>query len=363
MFEYSKKNMGSYEALARMCLAICILAYAFVNGYAAFAVISLLIFHTAYKKYCFVYALFNINKKYSLENYYLSFIPKQSPSEVIVYDESGHLLFKNDKAIAELDKVDSLEDIGVENARDIIVNDNLETRHFVYDEKHYQVELKGVAKEGLLLAYFSNVTDIIKLSQEIEDTQREVIYRMGEIGESRSRETGNHVKRVALYSEKLALLYGLSAEEAKLLKTASPMHDIGKVAIPDSILKAPRKLTEDEFEVMKSHTTLGYDMLKGSNQKLMQAAAIVAHEHHEKFDGTGYPRQLQAEEIHIYGRITAIADVFDALLSKRVYKDSWSIQEVIKLLYEESGKQFDPKLIKLFIKNLEEFLVIHRKYS
>lgn len=363
MFEYSKKNMGSSEALARMCLATCILAYAFVNGYAAFAVISLLMFHTAYKKYCFVYALFNINKKYSLENYYLSFIPKQSPSEVIVYDESGNLLFKNDKAITELDKVDSLTDIGVENAHEIISTDGFETRHFVCDGKHYQVELKGVSKEGLLLAYFSNVTDIIKLSQEIEDTQREVIYRMGEIGESRSRETGNHVKRVALYSEKLALLCGLPAEEAKLLKTASPMHDIGKVAIPDSILKAPRKLTEDEFETMKNHTTIGYEMLKGSNQKLMQAAAIVAHEHHEKFDGTGYPRKLKAEEIHIYGRITAIVDVFDALLSKRVYKDSWAIQDVIKLLYEESGKQFDPKLIKLFIKNLEDFLVIHRQYS
>lgn len=363
MFEYSRSNISLTEARMRMLIATGLLMYAVVNGFVTFAALSMLIFHTAYKKYCFVYSLLSINKKYSLENYYLSFIPKQSPSEVIIFNEEGILLFKNAKACNELQHVKSLDDIGFLDAQKLIISNSSKILQFVSDEKFYQVEFHGVSKENLLIAYFSDISEIVKLNSEIERTQREVIYRMGEIGESRSQETGNHVKRVALYSEKLALLSGLSIKEAQMLKTASPMHDIGKVAIPDSILKAPRKLTDDEFDIMKTHTTAGYDMLKGSNQTLMQAAAIVAHEHHERFDGSGYPRGLKEDEIHIYGRITAIVDVFDALLSKRVYKESWSIQEVTNLLQEESGHHFDPNLITLFIKNIDSFLEIHRRYA
>ncbi len=129
---------------------------------------------------------------------------------------------------------------------------------------------------------------------------------------------------------------------------ASPMHDIGKVGIPDAILNAPRKLTVDEFEIMKTHASLGYNMLKNSNKPILQAAAIVANEHHEKFDGSGYPNATVGEDIHIYGRITAVADVSDALGSDRVYKKAWILDDIMELFNKESGKHFDPKIINIF---------------
>lgn len=197
-----------------------------------------------------------------------------------------------------------------------------------------------------------------KLTHEIEETQKEVVLTMGAIAESRSKETGNHVKRVAEYSKILALAYGLSEEEAELLRQASPMHDIGKIAIADSILNKPGKFTHHEYETMKQHAQLGYEMIKGSKRTLLKAASIVAHEHHEKFDGSGYPRGLSGDNIHIYGRITAVADVFDALGSNRVYKKAWSDERIFTLFKEESGKHFDPALIKLFFNNLDEILAV-----
>ena len=200
--------------------------------------------------------------------------------------------------------------------------------------------------------------EIRNLNKEIEITQKEVVFTMGAIGESRSKETGNHVKRVAEYSKLLALYYGLSEKESEMLKQASPMHDIGKVAIPDSILNKPGRFNENEREIMNTHAELGYEMLKGSNRPLLKTAAIVSYEHHEKWDGSGYPKGLKGEDIHIYGRITALADVFDALGSDRVYKKAWSDEKIFNLFKEERGKHFDPKLIDYFFDNLAEFLKI-----
>ena len=202
--------------------------------------------------------------------------------------------------------------------------------------------------------------EILELNEEIEDTQKEVVFTMGAIGESRSKETGNHVKRVAEYSKIFALHYGLDKKDAELLKQASPMHDIGKVAIPDSILKKPTKLTQNEFNTMKEHCITGYEMLKNSNRPLLQTASIVSLEHHEKWDGSGYPKGLIGEEIHIYGRITAIADVFDALGSHRCYKKAWSDEEIFKLFKKERGKHFDPKLVDIFFDNLDDFLEVRK---
>jgi len=200
-----------------------------------------------------------------------------------------------------------------------------------------------------------------ELYKEIEFTQKEIIFTMGTIAESRSKETANHVKRVASYSYLLAKYYGLSEKESQILQEASPMHDIGKVAIPDTILKKPGRLDENECRVMRTHTTLGYEMLKHSKRELLQTAAIVAYEHHEKWDGSGYPRGLKAEEIHIYGRITAVADVFDALGSDRVYKKAWDDEKIFKLFQEEKGKYFDPKLIDVFFLHVDEFLAVREK--
>ncbi|MDZ7819470.1 MAG: HD domain-containing protein [Aliarcobacter sp.] len=186
---------------------------------------------------------------------------------------------------------------------------------------------------------------------------------MGEIGESRSNETGNHVKRVAEYSKLLAKLYGLSEKECDILFTASPMHDIGKVGVPDSILNKPGALTPEEWIVMKEHSINGYNILKNSKREILKAAAIVAITHHEKWDGSGYPRNLKGKEIHIYGRITAIADVFDALGSDRYYKKAWEDDEIFKLLLQEKGKQFEPKLINLFFENIDKFKEIRDRYK
>jgi response regulator RpfG family c-di-GMP phosphodiesterase len=196
------------------------------------------------------------------------------------------------------------------------------------------------------------------LNKEIVDTQKEIIFTMGAIGESRSKETGNHVKRVAEYSKILALHYGMSEEESEMLKQASPMHDIGKVAIPDAILNKPARFTPEEFEIMKEHANLGHEMLKHSQRPLLKLASIVAFEHHERWDGKGYPQGTKGENINIYGRITALADVFDALGSSRVYKPAWEDEKIFNLFKEERGKQFDPKLIDIFFENLDQFLEI-----
>ena len=200
--------------------------------------------------------------------------------------------------------------------------------------------------------------ELMALKIEIEETQREVVFTMGSIGESRSKETGNHVKRVAEYTYLLAKYIGLPERECEMLKQASPMHDIGKVAIPDAVLNKPGRFNDEERAIMDTHAQLGYDMLKYSNRSLLKMAATVAYEHHEKYDGTGYPNQTAGENIHIYGRITALADVFDALGSARVYKPAWEDERIFKMFKEERGKHFDPQLIDIFFDNLDEFLAI-----
>ncbi len=209
----------------------------------------------------------------------------------------------------------------------------------------------------------NRLQEVQELQNEIEETQREVVFTMGAIGESRSKETGNHVKRVAEYSKILALHYGLDEKEAEMLKQASPMHDIGKVAIPDAVLNKPGRFDEHERKIMDTHAELGYEMLKMSNRSLLKMAATVAYEHHEKYNGTGYPNKLKGEEIHIHGRITALADVFDALGSDRCYKKAWDDEKIFALFKEERGEHFDPRLIDIFFEHLDEFLTIRDTFK
>jgi response regulator RpfG family c-di-GMP phosphodiesterase len=218
----------------------------------------------------------------------------------------------------------------------------------------------------LIEIYCANVSvafENLYLNEELENTQKEIIYTMGEITETRSKETGHHVKRVAEYSRLLALKYGLSEQEADTIRLASPMHDVGKVGIPDAILNKPGKLTVEEFEIIKTHASLGYEMLKHSSKQVLNAAAVIALQHHEKYDGTGYPSGLKGENIHIYGRITAVADVFDALCSDRVYKKAWELDRVIELLREERGKHFDPAIVDIFLNHVNEFVRIKEMYQ
>ena len=230
----------------------------------------------------------------------------------------------------------------------------------------YSTIIPILDRNGNLVEYIDishNITDVIELHQDIEDTQREVVYKMGEVAETRSQETGQHVKRVAEYSRLLGELYGLGEKKAELLCTASPMHDIGKVGIPDSILKKPAKLDADEWEIMKTHAKMGYDILKKSTRPLLKAAATIAYTHHEKWDGSGYPNATAGEKIHIFGRITAIADVFDALISERCYKEAWELDRVLEYFKEQRSKQFDPTLTDIFLNNIDSFLEIKNKYQ
>ena len=215
----------------------------------------------------------------------------------------------------------------------------------------------------LSTAYATESISTILMMEEINKTQKELIYRMGVIAEERSEETGLHIKRVSEYSYLLAKLYGLPEKECVVLRDVSPMHDIGKIGIPDAILNKPGRLNDTEMKIMKTHVQMGYNILDSSDLPLLQAASIVAHEHHEKYDGSGYPRGTIGEDIHIYGRITALADVFDALGSERVYKKAWDDIRIFKLFEEEKGKHFDPKLIELFMENKEKFFAIRNEFT
>jgi response regulator RpfG family c-di-GMP phosphodiesterase len=204
--------------------------------------------------------------------------------------------------------------------------------------------------------------DNINLYQENIETQKELILMLGETIETRSDVTANHVRRVAELSFHLAIKAGLSIEDAELLRFASPMHDVGKVGINDSILLKPGKLTPREAEDIKIHTTKGYNILKGSDKEIMKVAATVAHEHHERWDGNGYPQGLAGEEISLIGRITALVDVFDALGHKRCYKEAWTDEKIIDYIAKERGGLFDPNLVDIFMENKDEFFQISSKH-
>ena len=215
---------------------------------------------------------------------------------------------------------------------------------------------------GNHIGYFA-VREDITANKEIEELQKEVIFTMGSIAEFRSKETGEHIKRVAKYSRILAAAYGLCEDDIDMLELASPMHDIGKIAIPDAILNKPGKLTNEEFEIIKTHAQKGHDMLGISNRPLFKVASQIALTHHEKYDGTGYPNSLKGEDIPIFGRITALADVFDAIGSDRCYKKAWEMEKVLEFIKEQRGKHFDPKLVDIFFDNLDDILKIKEEHQ
>ncbi|MBC7620448.1 MAG: DUF3369 domain-containing protein [Candidatus Saccharibacteria bacterium] len=202
----------------------------------------------------------------------------------------------------------------------------------------------------------------INLQEDLRETQKELVYILADAVEARSRETGAHVKRVALGSELLARLCGLPEDQVLLIKHASPLHDIGKVAIPDAILHKPGKLDLHEWALMQKHAQFGLDILQTSDRPLMKLGAEIAITHHEKWDGTGYPNGLQGEAIPIAGRITALIDVFDALGSKRSYKGAWSDDAVMDHVVAGSGTQFDPTLVELLVAHRQDFNALRLQY-
>ena len=205
--------------------------------------------------------------------------------------------------------------------------------------------------------------EVQKATQKLINREQETLNILGKTAEYKDPETASHVSRVAHYSKMLAREYGLSKVDQDLIFYASPFHDLGKVGIEDKILLKPGRLDKDEFEIMKTHAQIGYEILKDSQSEYLKAGAMIAISHHEKFDGNGYPSQIKGENIHIFGRIVAVVDVFDALTSNRPYKRAWNFDDALNLLIQEKQKHFDPVIVDLFVKNIDEVKTIYNSFQ
>ena len=206
------------------------------------------------------------------------------------------------------------------------------------------------------------ITALVKKNNELYEEQQIIVGSLSELVETQSHETGQHVKRVAAYTEILCRAMGLSEEETWKISVASMMHDVGKICVPREILHKPGKLTEEEFSEIKKHVDYGHKLLENSSGEVMRLAANIAWQHHERYDGKGYQNELSGENINIYARAVAVADVFDALVSKRCYKKSWTPTQAREEILNQSGRQFDPQITKLFDEHFDEFLKVMEDY-
>ena len=200
-------------------------------------------------------------------------------------------------------------------------------------------------------------------AEQLKQAHVDLVHRLGRAAEYKDTDTGEHIARMSQYSKLLALEFGMGEQQAELLRQAAPMHDVGKIGIPDAILLKPGRLTPDEFDHMKQHAAIGAQILANSSSALLQLAHKLAIEHHEKWDGSGYPNGLKGEQISVEGRIVAIADVFDALTSKRPYKEAWGVEEALEHMQAQAGKHFDPHLINLFVNKLDAIIAIKNTYQ
>jgi HD superfamily phosphodiesterase/CheY-like chemotaxis protein len=235
-------------------------------------------------------------------------------------------------------------------------------RHLLYLDAGRPLDRLDRELVGLLYASVTQALENLYLNREIRETQEDVLTTLGGVIANRSRETGSHGHRVAQMAGLLAQKAGLSHSQVKLLRLSAPMHDIGKVGIPDAILFKPERLSPEELEKIRRHTDIGFDILKNARREVMAAAVICAQQHHERWDGCGYPRRLKGTEIHIFGRIIGLIDVFDALLHSRVYKDAWELDKVRDYIRAERGRQFDPGLVDLLLAEIDAFMEINDRF-
>jgi hypothetical protein len=214
-----------------------------------------------------------------------------------------------------------------------------------------------------IAVYAASAIESAQLYDKLRRAHEDVVYKLSHATKFKDPETSNHIIRVGLYCEVIGRNLGWTQEDVDIIKLAAPMHDIGKVGVPDVILQKPAPLDDEEWTIMKRHTTYGYEILKGGESRLMEVAAVLALEHHEKWVGGGYPEGKKGEAISIHGRMTALADVFDALTSKRHYKDAWPRDRVLSLLREERGRHFDPALDDIFLDKIDEMYAIKTQYK
>jgi putative two-component system response regulator len=228
--------------------------------------------------------------------------------------------------------------------------------------KRYQAELEEMVavRTGALRLALENLEESQKT---ILAAHSETIHRLAAAAEFKDEETANHITRMSRYCACLSVRLGLHKGEVELVEQASPMHDIGKIGIPDSILLKPGKLTPEEWEVMKKHTLFGARILGSSNFELLRAGEIIALSHHERWDGSGYPKGLAGEDIPLFGRICAVADVYDALTSRRPYKEPFTDEVSLDIMRAGRGSHFDPRILDIFLEHFEEIQDIKRRHA
>ncbi len=236
--------------------------------------------------------------------------------------------------------------------------DNAEFRARLRNMMSLRRSQKALADRAAWLA-----EKVAEATSEILDREHEMITRLSRAAEFRDPETGAHIHRMSNYSQLIAKQLGLPQVELEVILRAAPMHDVGKIAIPDNILLKPGKLDPTEWEIMKTHAEKGWEILRGSRSSLLDVAAEIAYTHHEKFDGSGYPRGLVGENIPLYGRIVAVADVFDALTTERPYKKAWAVEDAMDFLFSNAGTHFDPLCVAAFIARIQEALVIRASFQ
>lgn len=222
-----------------------------------------------------------------------------------------------------------------------------------FEDTEVLFRIRNMIESSLLHLEIRNQNQILEMkvqerTKELHDTRLEIIRRLAQAAEYRDNDTGAHIIRMSHYCARFGKTLGFSETQCNLLLNASPLHDVGKIGIPDSILLKPGKLTDEEFEIMKTHTTIGAEILSGSPSPLMKMAQTIALTHHEKWDGTGYPNKLKGDNIPLVGQICSVCDVFDALTSKRPYKRAWSVEEAVIEMKNMKNKHFNPHLIDQF---------------
>lgn len=240
--------------------------------------------------------------------------------------------------------------------------------HKPFDTTEVLMRIRNLLETSLLNRAISMQKETLEetvrvRTQELKETQLEIVHRLAQAAEHRDNETGSHIVRMSHYAMVLGQACGMSEEECDILFHATPMHDVGKLGTPDRVLLKPGKLDADEWEIMKQHTVIGAQLLANSQSPVLQMGEVIALTHHERWDGSGYPNQLVGEDIPLVGRICAIADVFDALSSKRCYKDPWPLEKTLKEIRSLSGIQFDPRLIEIFEEFLPVLLGIQRTHA
>jgi putative nucleotidyltransferase with HDIG domain len=288
---------------------------------------------------------------------------------VLASAEHGDKVGRSAEHVLSLPRMESLHR-ALRKRRHVFADDHY-VLHFIDSEERESLLYVGEGKmlddvdRKLVEVFSANVTiafENLHLNQELVDSQLEMIWLLAGAAETRSRETANHVKRVGLMSEMLARAYGLDAKAAESLRLAAPLHDIGKIGIPDAILNTPGAHTPEESVIMRSHARLGAQLLASSRRPLLQLASQICLEHHENWDGSGYPNRLEGEDISLEGRIVALADVFDALGSHRCYKDPWSLVRIRAYVSDQSGRKFDPRLVTLLYENWEEAEALRQRF-